>query len=83
MWGVHVDGAMVVCTAFEGLHRRGIPSEVLSTNSSGLPATDSTFRQTTRGGHALREVPAMIQSLLADRFEMKNAPRNARFPVYS
>ena len=84
--GVHVDGAMVSCTAFSVKDLIQVAYQVKNYQIEG-PEWLAGDRFDVNGklpeGTTRADVPAMLQSLLADRFGMKMHRDSKDFPVYA
>jgi uncharacterized protein (TIGR03435 family) len=84
--GVHVDGAMVACTAFS-LKDYVVAAyqlkfyQVIGPEWIAGERYDLTAKLPE--GATRSQVPAMLQAMLADRFEMKMHRETRDFPVYS
>ena len=84
--GIHVDGAMVGCTAFSLKDYIQVAYQVKYYQISGPEwIAGQRFDITAKlpEGATRSQVPAMLQKLLADRFEMKMHRETRDFPVYA
>src|SRR5438067_11004728 len=83
--GVHVDGAQVRCTWFSLTDYIGMAYEVKHYQISGPPwLASARFDISAKVPSGEREhIRLMLQSLLADRFQMKMHREKKDFPVYA
>ncbi|MBZ5617695.1 MAG: TIGR03435 family protein [Acidobacteriia bacterium] len=83
--GVHVDGAMVACTALSLKDYLVAAYQVKFYQILGpewLAGERFDITAKLPDGATRSQVPAMLQALLADRFEMKMHRDTKEFPVY-
>jgi uncharacterized protein (TIGR03435 family) len=83
--GVHVDGAMVACTALSVKDFIQIAYQVKNYQVEGpewIAGERFDVNAKLPEGATRSDVPAMIQALLADRFGMKMHRESKDFPVY-
>ena|ERR1017187_1006715 len=84
--GIHVDGAMVSCMAFSVKDYMVMAYQVKFYQIMGPEwIAGDRFDITAKlpEGATRSQVPAMLQTLLADRFEMKMHRENKELPVYT
>jgi uncharacterized protein (TIGR03435 family) len=84
--GLHVDGAKIRATGLSVRDFLAIAYTIKQTLISGPDWTASErfdFSATMPSGGTAAQIPAMIQALLADRFQVKTHRDRKDFPVYA
>src|ERR1043166_1353481 len=84
--GLHIDGAMVRCSYFSIKDYIGIAYRVKEYQISGpewMASERFEINAKLPAGATQAQVPDMLQSLLADRFQLKFHRDSKEFPVYA